>query len=190
MAAAADSKRPPWSRRLISELEAADRRAERLARGLNREQLNWRPTPGTWSVGQCLEHLVLANEVYLSPISTSLDGQQQSQVGEVTLGWFSRWFIRHYIAPSSKSKGSAPRKIQPPKILESAVIDAFLRSNGVARELIAKAGDYDVNRIRFKNPFVPMLRFTVGTGLEIVSKHQSRHLMQAERVKQSAQFPR
>ena len=46
-----------------------------------------------------------------------------------------------------------------------------------------------VNRIRFKNPFIPMLRFTMGTGFEIVSKHQSRHLLQAERVRESVNFP-
>ena len=37
--------------------------------------------------------------------------------------------------------------------------------------------------IRFRNPFIPLLRFTVGTGLEIVAKHESRHLLQAEGVR-------
>jgi hypothetical protein len=32
------------------------------------------------------------------------------------------------------------------------------------------------------NPFVPLVRFTVGTGVEIVWRHQHRHLLQAERV--------
>ena len=58
----------------------------------------------------------------------------------------------------------------------------------MARQLISRASDYDVNHIRFKNPFIPFLRFTVGTGLEILSKHQSRHLLQAERVRQSSAF--
>ena len=40
-----------------------------------------------------------------------------------------------------------------------------------------------------KNPFIPLLRFTVGTGLEIVPKHQLRHLLQVERVKQAEDFP-
>jgi hypothetical protein len=59
----------------------------------------------------------------------------------------------------------------------------------MARELIRRASSYDVNRIRFRNPFVPLLRFTVGTGLEIITKHEDRHLLQAERLKQSAEFP-
>ena len=120
MTAAAHAALPSWSRRLISELEANDRRAERLANVLTPEQLNWRPRPDAWSVGQCLHHL---------------------------------------------------------------------QSNRAARELVYASSNYDVNRIRFKNPFIPVLRFTVGTGLEIVAKHQSCHLLQAEAVRQSAEFP-
>ena len=180
----------PWSRRLIGELHAADERAEQLARGLNREQLNWRPAIGSWSIGQCLDHLLVTNDVYLPAISVSLNGGQRSPVQEVTPGWFGRWFIRTFIAPSSKgTKAKAPKKIQPAKEIELSVLDAFLRSNTAARALILKASEYDVNHIRFKNPLLSILRFTAGTGLEIVSKHESRHLLQAELVRQSSGFP-
>jgi len=49
----------------MSALEAADRRAIALAQRLGPHQLNWKPAPDVWSVGQCLEHLCVANEVYL-----------------------------------------------------------------------------------------------------------------------------
>ena len=52
-----------------------------------------------------------------------------------------------------------------------------------------RARGYDVNRIRFQNPFIPLIYFTVGTGLEIVSKHEHRHLLQAERIRTSPAFP-
>jgi len=134
--------------------------------------------------------LHVANEVYLPAIATSLGGSRRSRVQEIVPGWFGRWFIRKYIEPSSESRRArAPKKIDPGKHVESSILESFLRSNQIARELVCKASDYDVNRIRFKNPFVPMLRFTAGTGLEIVAKHQSRHLLQAERVRQSADFP-
>jgi hypothetical protein len=41
----------------------------------------------------------------------------------------------------------------------------------------------------FRNPFVPLIRFTVGTGLEILSKHERRHLLQAERIRESPNVP-
>jgi hypothetical protein len=182
---------PAWSLRLISELQTADVGAESLAKGLRPEQLNWQPGPGEWSVGQCLEHLYIANKVYLPAISAALEGRQQAAVPEIRLNWFSRWFIQNYIAPNQGgTRARAPRKIRPAQKVPSDVLAAFLRSNQAARELVRRASAYDVNAIRFKNPFIPFLRFTVGTGLEIISKHQSRHLLQAQRVWRSAGFPK
>ena len=190
MAAAIQTALPGWSQRLISELDAADGRAERLAKALTREQLNRRARPDAWSIGQCLEHLYATNQVYLPAISASLEGRRLARVQEIVPGWFGRWFIRNYIEPSSDTRrAKAPQKIAPGKQVEPSVLELFLRSNQATRELVCRAGEYDVNRVRFKNPFIPILRFTVGTGLEIVSKHQSRHLLQAERVRQSAGFP-
>jgi hypothetical protein len=181
---------PSWSERLIGELDRTDRRANDLARGLSPEQLNWKPTDNVWSVGQCLQHLYVANEVYLPAIGKALDDRPRSPVQDITPGWFGRWFIRTYIEPSSRSKRArAPRKIAPAQQIDPSVLDLFLRSNDVARDLVRRAGAYDVNRIRFSNPFMPLLRFTVGTGLEIVWRHQRRHLLQAERIKQAPAFP-
>ena len=185
-----NSDLPAWSLRLISELDAADRRAELVAKGLSPEQLNWKPRPDAWSVGQCLEHLRITNEVYLPAISRALEGRQPVKVQDVNLGWFSRWFIRNYIAPNPGGRRArAPKKSEPATEVQSLILQAFLSSNEVARRLVRRASDFDVNRIRFNNPFLPLLRFTVGTGLEIVAKHQGRHLLQAEGVRCCSGFP-
>ena len=179
-----------WSDRLIAELSASDQRATHVIAGLNSEQLNWRPSPGGWSVGQCLAHLAMANERYLPPIQEALHTRPLSPVSEITPGWFGRWFIANIAEPSPKTRRiRAPKQIQPESRVDFIVLGRFLRSNAATRDLILRARDHDVNRIRFANPFVPCVRFTVGTGFEIVSAHERRHLLQAERVRQAAGFP-
>lgn len=185
-----DDALPNWSHRLISELDAADQRAIALAKSLTLPQLNWAPRPGAWSVGQCLEHLCISNEEYVAAMSASLTNRQPAVVQEITPGWFGRWFIRSFIAPSTKSrKVGAPKKIRPGAKIQLSVLERFLASNRSAGDLMDRARNYDVNRIRFSNPFLPGIRFTVGTGLEVMSQHQQRHLLQAERVRESAGFP-
>jgi hypothetical protein len=187
MASKPDEALPAWSVRLLSQLDAADVRATAVAGTLTTEQLNWRPNPAAWSVGQCLEHLCVANEVYCRAMSPALAGRPHAPVQEITPGWFGRWFIRNYIEPSPTTRRApAPKKIRPTATqVDSSVLDRFLASNRTARELVRRAARYDVNRVRFPNPFVPMIRFTVGTGLEILTKHERRHLLQAERVRES-----
>ncbi len=185
-----DEAPPRWCIRLISELDIADKRATALAKTLTPRELNWAPSPGVWSVGQCLEHLCIANEEYVRAMSSSLVHRQPAVVQEIRPGWFGRWFIRNYIEPSSRTRRArAPKKIRPGAQVEPSILDRFISSNRKARELVHRASNYDVNRIRFRNPFLSVIRFTVGTGLEIVSKHQLRHLLQAERIRASAEFP-
>ena len=179
-----DEAVPSWCVRLTSELHAADVRARAIAAALTPQQLNWKPDPSAWSVGQCLEHLCAGNEVYVRAMSGSLTGRPTAVVQDIMPGWFGGWFIRTYIEASPQTKRArAPTKIAPGSSVDPSVLDRFVRSNDAVRELMYRARSCDVNRIRFPNPFVPVIRFTVGTGFEILSKHQSRHLLQAERVK-------
>ena len=191
MATPREEASPPWCLRLISEFNAADERAIALAKGLTPDQLAWAPGPGEWGIGQCLEHLCIANDKYLPAIATALTGPPSTVVQEITPGWFGRWFIRNYIEPSATTKRArAPKAITPGTRSDPAILDRFLGSNEKAREVVQRAKTCDVNRIRFRNPFVPLIHFTVGTGFEILSRHQRRHLLQAERVKQAPGFPR
>jgi hypothetical protein len=191
MTAPGETLAPAWSVRLALELSANDQTAQALAAGLTEEQFNWQPAPGSWSVGQCLEHLCKTNDAYLKSISAALKDKPDSPVEQITPGWFGRWFIRSFAEPSPNSKRvSAPPKIRPEPRVDLAVLDRFLSANNACRELIVGTLGKNINRIRFWNPFVPGIRFTVGTGLEIVTGHERRHLLQAERVRDSVNFPR
>jgi hypothetical protein len=174
---------PAWLLRLNSELDAADQRATAVAHGLTPLELNWRRSPAEWSVGQCLEHLAIANEVYLRAMSGSLAGRHAVLVAEIAPGWFGRWFIRTVIEPSQTRRWRAPKKIRPGTQVPPSVLDRFQATNRAIREFMQRARHYDVNRIRFKNPFFGLIRFTVGTGLEVMSRHERRHLLQAERIR-------
>ena len=189
--AAPQETHPAWSNRLAFELAGNDQTAQALVAGLNTEQLNWQPMPGSWSVGQCLEHLCIMNEAYMPAISAALEAKPDSPVEQITPGWFGGWFLRNFVEPSPNGRrASAPSKIRPGAKVDLSVIDRFLADNKSCRELIVRARAKDVNRIRFWNPLVPGLRFTVGTGLEIIVSHEQRHLLQAERVRDSAKLQR
>lgn len=191
MAASDKTFAPAWSIRLAADLSANDQTARDLVSGFTDEQLNWQPAPGSWSIGQCLEHLCITNESYLPPISAALREKPRSPVEDITPGWFGGWFIRSFAEPSPNSKRAhAPGKIRPGARTDLSVLDRFLGGNQACRDLILRARGNDVNLIRFWNPFLPGLRFTVGTGLQIVVSHERRHLLQAKRVKDSASFPR
>jgi DinB superfamily len=180
---------PGWSVRLALELNANDQTAQALVAGLTEEHLNWQPAPGSWSIGQCLEHLCMTNEAYLPAISAALQGKPDAPTENITPGWFGRWFIRRFVEPSADTKRvPAPAKIRPASRVNLSVLYRFLSGNQACRELIVNACAKNVNCIRFRNPLVPGIRFTVGTGLQIITGHERRHLLQAQRVRDAAPF--
>jgi hypothetical protein len=57
------------------------------------------------------------------------------------------------------------------------------------REVLESSDQPDLNRLRFNNPFISLIRFTVGTGILIMVGHGRRHLLQAERICHMENFP-
>jgi len=190
MASGQGSHETAWSSRLSFELSGIDQAVQALVSGLSEEKLNWQPAPGAWSIGQCLEHLSITNEKYVSAIGPALEAQPDAPVEEIRPGWLSAWFLKHYVEPSpGGKKAPAPGKIRPAVQVSSSVIPRFLASNRACRELIVRARSKDVNRIRFWNPVVTSVWFTVGVGFQIVASYEQRHVLQCERVKDSPSFP-
>ncbi|HKO20031.1 MAG TPA: DinB family protein [Acidobacteriaceae bacterium] len=181
---------PVWDVQLSESLNVSDEAAKRLAAGLNEEQFNWQPAPGRWSVGQCLEHLCITNEAYLPAIVGALREKPDAPVEQIVPGKIGGWFLRNFIEPSAQGKRApAPPKIRPTARVGLSVVDRFLSGNLSCRDVILTARSKDVNRICFWNPLLKGIRFTVGTGFQIISEHERRHLLQAERVRNSADFP-
>ena len=174
-----------WSARLSFDLNGIDQAVQALVLGLSEEQLNWQPAPGAGSIGQCVEHLCITNEKYLSAMEAALQGKPDEPVEEIRPGWVSRWFLKNFVEPSPTGKKvRALGKIRPASHVSLAVLGRFLAGNKACRELIVRTRSKDVNRIRFWNPLAPGVRF------EIIASHEQRHLRQAGQVKDSGSVPR
>jgi hypothetical protein len=46
------------------------------------EQLNWRVSPDTWSIGQCLEHLIKSNEGFYGEFDKLAAGTRKNSLWE------------------------------------------------------------------------------------------------------------
>ena len=179
---------PPELQKLLDELDAADRDAKAVADGLAGPQGTWRPSPGAWSVAECLDHLAVANRVYLSPIvEAAAEGRAKGRLrrGPALPGSIGRWFA-NYLEPPVRMKTKNPSVSTPrtsPPLADS--LAAFLVSQDRVRDFIRTNSDLDLAGIRFVNPFVRGLRFSLATGLHVITAHDRRHLWQAWNVRRA-----
>jgi hypothetical protein len=180
---------PPELQRLLDELDAADRDARAVADGLGEQLGTWRPSPGAWSVAECLDHLAVSNRVYLVPLRAgAARGRAKGRMRRkpalpgVIGGWFAR-----YLEPPATVKTKNPRITTPrtsPPLADS--LAAFLESQAGCRDFISANADLDLSGIRFRNPFIRGVRFSLATGLHVIAAHDRRHLWQAWNVRRAS----
>src|SRR5690349_11368783 len=80
------------------------------------QQLNWKPSPETWSIAQCLEHLIISDSCYFTVLEKITAGNYQMSFWEKHRPFtkmFGRFF-RDQLREQVKKKMTAPKKIQPP----------------------------------------------------------------------------
>jgi hypothetical protein len=180
---------PPDIQEILGALDDSDRRAEALVRDLDEERFNWRPDERSWSVAQCLDHLNVANLAYLDPMRTALNRKGRVRRGAIQPGFFGRWFVAT-LEPPPKRRLPAPKKIVPAaRKGRDEVIGEWRRIQAEVKELLRAGAAQDLNGIRFVNPFFSLIRFSVGTGFQVIAAHERRHLWQAERVLANPRFP-
>lgn len=186
-------KLPADLQAVLEEIDRLDRAADTLSSTLSDAQFHWQPDGGrAWSVAHCLEHLATANRVYGTCIRGAIDDARSrgwTRNGPIASGIFGRWFINS-LEPPVRRRGSAPAKIRPGRIeTREIVLRHYHDAHAAVRRLIADAAEIDVNRAKFRNPFISVVRVRVGTGLRIIAAHDRRHIWQAEQVRLKPGFP-
>jgi hypothetical protein len=174
---------------LLEQVQAVRERAGKLVDGLDDAAFNWRPQPGVWSVGQCIEHLNVSAEAFFPVIDRALERRLPGR-GPFRYGWLERWFLR-VMEPPVKMKTRAGKKFQPPADASRDVtLAAFLRRQDQIEERIRRADGLDLERIKVASPVAGFLRYSLGIALQVMVAHERRHLWQAEKVHAHERFPR
>ena len=82
----------------------------------------------------------------------------------------------------------APGKIRPrPSPPLGDAMEAFMASQRDVVTFLRAYADIDLAGVRFPNPFIAGLRFSLATGLHVLAAHERRHLWQAWRVRRDAE---
>jgi len=75
---------------------------------LSIDQLNWRPSIHSWSISECLEHIVLSGQFYINEITNSfLSHKPENEPLNIN---FKPGLIGNYSAKSMKPKDSGEIK--------------------------------------------------------------------------------
>jgi len=177
---------PEFFDQLTNELLALRVLAQQRFRPLSPDVLNRRPSPGRWSVGQCLEHLNIVGGHYLPEIAARINkamAQGSKPAATAKHGFVGRRFIEAMRTPAGQRRFSSPERYAPTGTrLPRTVTEVFSRQLDELLRLVLLARQVNANAVRIPNPLIPLLSFRLTDQLEFLVVHIQRHVAQAEAV--------
>jgi DinB family protein len=169
---------------LRAEAIATRERLAVMVRPLDSSKINEHPEPKGWSVGQVLEHLCLADELYEAPLAALLRSTRQDAAAPAR-----EWkpsFIGGLIAGSLlKPKPlKGPKVFQPGPTPRPGVAEAFLAREMNFVKAMDDAVSFDWRALRIRSPALPSWapKMNLGDGFRIHVVHLTRHSHQIERL--------
>ena len=155
-----------------------------LLRQIDPSRIHEHPEPNGWSVGEVLEHLCIADELYEAPLAGLLRSSR-ADASAAAREWKPS-LIGGMIAEGLLK----PRPLRSPKVFapgptpRNAVVDTLLARE---RKFVAVMDDalaYDWRALRIKSPALWgwMPKMNVGDGFRIHVVHLTRHSRQVERL--------
>ena len=166
--------------------------ADALVAPLSDQQLMWRPSPDSWSVAQCLDHLNVSARLYLPMLDEGIADAIRRGLyapGPYRYNWVGR-FLVHVFGPTTRRRVKTTASFQPPPGRTRHEIMAAFRAYQVQYiDRLRQANGLDLARARTSSPLARWLRMPLGSAFALMIAHERRHLAQARRVIQATGFP-
>jgi hypothetical protein len=176
---------------LVREATDLGRQAEERFGGLTARELNWRPNPEEWSVGQCLDHLIIATTLYFPAFRDIQGGTKRSTFWErvpLLPSLFGPWMIR-LLSPERSAKVPAPAVFCPTESLVAPqIVGTFAATQQELVRFMAGTAPRDLDRI-VTSPASRFITYDLLDAYRILVVHAQLHLQQARRVTELPGFP-
>lgn len=160
---------------------------------LNTEQLNYKADPKSWSIAQCLDHLMVTDNQYASILKKMAAGTYKptfwAKMG-IGANFFGKFLIKT-TAPIPDKKGKTIAAFEPSKSdLSADIVKKYQTHDKEWRALLSQLDNINYAKTRLSSPAGAAITYTLEDLLTLLANHKERHYHQAMAVMQSDGFPK
>ena len=160
---------------------------------LSAAQLNWKSDDKSWSVAQCLDHLITTHSQYFPLFERLAAGEAKPTFWEKASplsGFFGRFLIKS-LDPANLKKIKAPAKAQPSiSEISADIVDRFCNhQQQIVEHLQRIPTDVDLMKTIITSPLLGIVTYSLDDCYTILVAHCQRHVGQAQRVTEHDRFP-
>ena len=167
---------------LESQFVAIATRAQALVLSGGNE-LCTRPTPGSWSVAECLQHLNMSADTYFpiwqqvianaGPRKTEMNAPYHADFWGRLLSWI--------LEPPARIRSKTVSHLEPTECGEIAsVLAGFLERQERIVAALRRCRGRAIDQVRIASPVDSRIRYSIWSSFLVNAAHERRHLWQAE----------
>jgi hypothetical protein len=176
---------------VISEFQSISEDVKNNFGSLAPDQVNWKPAPESWSVGQCLDHLIKSNDEFYPELEKLAAGTRKNTFWQnwSPLSGIAGAFLVSTLKKDGQ-KVKTNQKMTPPSEIDADIVDRFIKHQTKLAEKIRATNDSEWRKVVLTSPFIKIMTYRMDVGLEAVIEHEKRHIRQAKRVVETSGFPK
>lgn len=152
---------------------------------LSEAQANWKPSANSWSVNECLKHLVQSVGLYRENLAGAVEklkvknpkAHEPSGRGTL-LGRFLLGALEP--AKNKKMKAGGPFKLKASNVDLATEITALRDCIEWLGQMMAEADELDFGKVKLRTPI--FLKISLAQTFKVQSLHNLRHVKQAVKV--------
>ena len=185
-------KDPAFIQQMISRAKQASTILKESIPVLTVEQLNYKSSPDSWSIGQCLDHLVVSDSLYFplfEKVSSAKHKMSRWERWNPLNGFFGKMLV-------SQVKEIPARKMNAPKIfkpsqsnIDPGIFDRFHTHLNTLANHIWKCSNLDIDKMNITSPVSSIITYSLRDAITLLVQHEHRHVNQALKLFSSKEFP-
>lgn len=174
----------------INSFKKISEEVQELFSGLIPAQLTAKENADSWSIGQCLDHLIVSNSKYF-PVLESLKSPKFRMSFWERNNPFTKSTGQQMLknlGPIVTKKYKAPKIFLPSKnSSKPTVVNDFLEHQKKMISIIEKITPEQYSKCTITSPVAGLITLKVSDAIQILIAHEQRHLEQMKRILKSIQ---
>jgi hypothetical protein len=176
------------------ELETTADEVEGAFGNLSAVQLNWKPSQKSWSIAQCLEHLIVLHSLYFPIFERLENGSAKASFWEKASplsGFFGRFLIRS-LRPENQTKvKTRPKAFPSASEIDGGIVERFVKhQHEMIDRLKGLPTRVDPSKTIITSPLMGFVTYSLEDTFTILVIHCQRHFLQAKNVMHVTGFPK
>jgi hypothetical protein len=182
----------PHLQKVSADLAAISQEVNSIFGNLTLSQFNFKPSAQSWSIAECMKHLLI---IYESRYRPQLQKKLISNLLPATPApyrptWMGKILIG-FVSPQKKRKIPTLKSFTPTQSQYDMRLQVeYLAYLQEIQEFIAQADGLNVNKIKLATSLSDWLPMNLGDYFQVEAYHHRLHLEQAKRVMQNTDFPK